>query len=29
MRALRKGNVDIVVGTPGRMLDLIKENAFI
>ena len=26
MRALRKGNVDIVVGTPGRMLDLIKRK---
>jgi ATP-dependent RNA helicase DeaD len=26
MRALKKGNVDIVVGTPGRMLDLIKRK---
>jgi ATP-dependent RNA helicase DeaD len=26
MKALRKGNVDIVVGTPGRMLDLIKRK---
>lgn len=26
MRALRKGTVDIVVGTPGRMLDLIKRK---
>ena len=26
IRALKKGNVDIVVGTPGRMLDLIKRK---
>lgn len=26
MKALKKGNVDIVVGTPGRMLDLIKRK---
>ena len=26
IRALKKSNVDIVVGTPGRMLDLIKRK---